>query len=292
MHFLTLIIKTMRPAQWTKNFVLFAALVFDRQLFNLPALIMTTAGFVLFCLISSLVYFVNDILDIEADRRHPRKCQRPIASGALSVRTAVLFSIGLFCVVFPLAYKLSSAFAVVGLVYFLANLAYSRWIKHIPIIDVMFLAAAFILRVLAGMTFIQVERFSPWLFVITALLALFLGFGKRRAELALLADDASMHRRVLDGYTIPLLDQLLSIVSSTTIIAYSLYTFSAPNLPANHSMMLTIPFVVYGILRYLYLIQVEQLGGSPETVLLEDRPMQITILLWITAVGLVFYSGW
>jgi len=156
----------------------------------------------------------------------------------------------------------------------------------------MFLAAAFILRVLAGMTFIQVERFSPWLFVITALLALFLGFGKRRAELALLASDASMHRRVLDGYTIPLLDQLLSIVSSTTIIAYSLYTFSAPNLPANHSMMLTIPFVVYGILRYLYLIQVEQLGGAPETVLLEDRPMQITILLWIIAVGLVFYSGW
>jgi len=155
----------------------------------------------------------------------------------------------------------------------------------------MFLAAAFILRVLAGMTFIQVERFSPWLFVITALLALFLGFGKRRAELALLANDASMHRRVLDGYTIPLLDQLLSIVSSTTIIAYSLYTFSAPNLPANHSMMLTIPFVVYGILRYLYLIQVEQLGGAPETVLLEDRPMKITILLWIIAVGLVFYSG-
>jgi len=292
MHFFSLMIKTMRPAQWTKNFVLFAALVFDRQLFNLKALIMTAAGFVLFCLISSLVYFINDILDIEADRRHPLKCQRPIASGALSVRSAVLISIVLFFVVFPLAYVLSPAFAAVGLAYFLANLAYSRWIKHIPIIDVMFLAAAFILRVLAGMTFIQVERFSPWLFVITALLALFLGFGKRRAELALLASDASMHRRVLDGYTIPLLDQLLSIVSSTTIIAYSLYTFSAPNLPANHSMMLTIPFVVYGILRYLYLIQVEQLGGAPETVLLEDRPMQITILLWIIAVGLVFYSGW
>lgn len=286
------IINTMRPTQWTKNLVLFAALVFDRQLLNIPALVTTIAGFILFCIISSLVYLINDIIDVQADRQHPQKQHRPIAAGQLSVMSALLFGIGLFCIAFPLAYYLSAAFALVGLLYFLSNLAYSRWLKHIPIIDVMFLAAAFIMRVLAGMTLIQVERFSPWLFVITSLLALFLGFGKRRAELALLAEDASIHRRVLDGYTLPFLDQLITMISSTTVIAYSLYTFSAPNLPANHSMMLTIPFVLYGILRYLYLIQMEQCGGAPEIVLLKDRPMQITIILWIATVIIVFYSGW
>jgi hypothetical protein len=156
-------------------------------------------------------------------------------------------------------------------------------------VDVLTIAAGFVLRVHAGVTLIPVERFSPWLNVVTTLLALYLGFGKRRAELAMLAENASAHRRVLDGYTLRLLDQYILIVSGTTIIAYSLYTFSAPNLPSNHTMMLTIPFVLYGIFRYLYLLEVEHEGGAPEEILLSDRPLQVAILLWMAAVLAIFY---
>jgi 4-hydroxybenzoate polyprenyltransferase len=177
----------------------------------------------------------------------------------------------------------------VALAYFLLNLAYSKWIKHIPLLDVLAIALGFVLRVAAGITLIHVARFSPWLYIVITLGSLYIGFGKRRSELALLAEGANAHRRVLDGYTIPLLDQYITIVSGTTIIAYSLYTFSAPNLPANHLMMLTIPFVLYGIFRYLYLIQVKHSGGAPEEVLLSDRPLQITIFLWGVTVLLLFY---
>jgi 4-hydroxybenzoate polyprenyltransferase len=171
----------------------------------------------------------------------------------------------------------------------LLMLLYSRWLKHIPILDVLVISAGFVLRVHAGVTLITIERFSPWLYVVTTLGALYLGFGKRRAELALLAGNANSHRRVLDGYTIPLLDQYILIVSSTTILAYSLYTFSAPNLPTNHTMMLTIPFVLYGVFRYLFLLQSKHAGGAPEDVLLSDRPLQITILLWALAILGIFY---
>jgi 4-hydroxybenzoate polyprenyltransferase len=188
-----------------------------------------------------------------------------------------------------LGYWLSPAFALVMSFYFLLNLAYSKWLKHIPIVDVLVLAAGFVLRVGAGVTLIRVERFSPWLYVVMTLLALYLGFGKRRAELALLAGGAGSHRKVLEGYTIPLLDQYIMIVSGTTIVAYSLYTFSAPNVPANHSMMLTIPFVVYAIFRYLYLIHVEERGGEPEEILLSDRPFQVAMALWALTVLAVFY---
>ncbi len=184
---------------------------------------------------------------------------------------------------------LSASFSLVLVAYLLINLAYSKWLKHIPILDVMIIATGFVLRVHAGVTLIHVERFSPWLYVVMTLLALYLGFGKRRAELALLTDDAGSHRKVLEGYTIPLLNQYIMIVSSTTIVAYSFYTFSAPNVPANHSMMLTIPFVVYAIFRYLYLIEVEETGGTPEEILLTDRPLQIAMFLWAFSVLAVFY---
>jgi 4-hydroxybenzoate polyprenyltransferase len=160
------------------------------------------------------------------------------------------------------------------------------------LIDVLIIAAGFVLRVAAGVSLIKVERFSPWLYVVTTLFALYIGFGKRRAELALLADGTNSTRRVLEGYSIPFLDQLITIVSSTTIIAYSLYTFSAPNLPTNHVMMLTIPFVLYGVFRYLYLIQIKNEGGAPEDLLLSDRPLQLAILLWGIAILLVFYIQW
>jgi 4-hydroxybenzoate polyprenyltransferase len=281
--------KTMRPRQWTKNVFIFAALVFDKQLFVVDSFLRTIAGFALFCLISSSVYIFNDLADIEADRKHPEKKKRPIPSGQLSVGAAWVAGILLVAITLGLGWLLAPAFTgVVGL-YFLINVAYSKWLKHIPIVDVLILAAGFVLRVGAGVTLIHVERFSPWLYVVMTLLSLFLGFGKRRAELALLTHGAGSHRKVLDGYTIPLLDQYIMIVSGTTIVAYSLYTFSAPNVPANHTMMLTIPFVVYTIFRYLYLIHVEDEGGSPEEILLTDHPFQIAMVLWAITVFVVFY---
>jgi 4-hydroxybenzoate polyprenyltransferase len=286
---LSAILKTMRPKQWAKNIVIFAALIFDRQLTKVSSLLPTLAGFSLFCIITGVVYIINDLADLEADRRHPKKRFRPLAAGVLPIRVALFAAIILLLMAFPLAYWLSREYAAVAAVYFLLNLAYSKWLKHIPLIDVLSIAAGFVLRVIAGVVLIEVERFSPWLYVVTTLGALYLGFGKRRAELALLAEDANAHRRVLDGYTLPFLDQLITIVSGTTIIAYSLYTFSAPNLPPNHTMMLTIPFVIYGIFRYLYLVQVEQKGGAPEDLVFTDRPLQLVILLWGLAVLIVFY---
>lgn len=286
---LTALIKTMRPRQWTKNVFIFAALVFDKQLFILDSFLHTLEGFALFCLISSCVYIFNDLADVEADRQHPEKKNRPIAAGKLPVAAALTAGILLVVITLSLSFYLTTAFGVVLLVYFLLNLAYSKWLKHIPIIDVFVLAACFVLRVHAGVTLIHVEQFSPWLYVAMTLLSLFLGFGKRRAELALLADGAGSHRKVLDGYTLPLLDQYIMIVSATTIIVYSLYTFSAPNVPTNDSMMLTIPFVIYALFRYLHLIHVKKAGGSPEEILLSDRPFQITMILWAAVVLAVFY---
>jgi 4-hydroxybenzoate polyprenyltransferase len=281
------LLKTMRPRQWTKNAFLFAALVFDGKLFHLPDLLRTLAGFGLFCLISSAVYIFNDLVDVESDRQHPVKKNRPIASGKLPVPIAMIAGTAL--VVFTLAtgYLLAWQFALTVFVYFVLMLAYSKWLKHVLILDVLILAAGFVLRVHSGTTLIVVERFSPWLYVLMTLLALYLGFGKRRAELALLAQDAAGHRRVFDGYTIPLLDQFITIVSGTTIVAYALYTFFRPGAP--EALMLTIPFVVYAIFRYLYLVQVKQIGGEPEEILLTDRPLQISIVLWGLAILTVFY---
>lgn len=285
------LIKAMRPRQWVKNGVIFAALVFDRQLTlnHWPDILHTLAGFVIFCLLSGTVYLINDITDIHADRQHPDKRHRPIASGQLPIPIARSAVIAILALIFPASLYLSPLFALVASLYLINNLAYSKWIKHIPLLDVLSIALGFVLRVAAGVTLIEVARFSPWLYVVTTLGALYLGFGKRRAELALLAEGANAHRKVLDGYTIPLLDQFITIVSGTTIVAYSLYTFSAPNLPDNHIMMLTIPFVLYGIFRYLYLIQVKHSGGAPEEVLFSDRPLQVSIILWGIAIFLIFY---
>jgi 4-hydroxybenzoate polyprenyltransferase len=281
------LLKTMRPRQWTKNAFLFAALVFDGKLFRMPDFLRTLAGFVLFCMISSSVYIFNDLMDAEADRLHPVKKNRPIASGKLPVPLALAAGIILSLLAITLGFLLAWQFALTILVYFCMILVYSKWLKHVPILDVLILAAGFVLRVHAGTTLIVVERFSPWLYVLMTLLALYLGFGKRRAELAMLAGDATNQRKVLDGYTIPLLDQFITIVSGTTILAYSLYTFF--RLPDNHTLMLTIPFVIYAIFRYLYLIQVRQIGGEPEEILLSDRPFQVSIFLWGLAVLAVFY---
>jgi len=288
---MTSLIMSMRPKQWTKNAAVFAALIFDRQLFRLNSDLRAFAGFIIFCLISSAVYIINDIIDFESDKKHPTKRLRPIASGQLPFSIAILFALIFTFLSLIAGFWLSPVFGILETIYFLINLVYSKWLKHIVILDVIIIAFGFVLRVASGVSLINVERFSPWLYVVTTLLALYLGFGKRRSEISLLNADAIHHRRVLDGYTLPFLDQMITIVSSTTIIAYSLYTFSAPNLPTDHSMMLTIPFVLYGVFRYLYLIQVKHAGGAPEELLLTDRPLQMTILFFGILILIIFYSN-
>ena len=283
------IIKSSRIKQWIKNGFLFAGIIFDGQLFNINAFFRTAAGFLVFCFISSSVYYLNDVFDKEVDKQHPIKSSRPIASGRIQVSTAIFIALLISSLAFIAAYFLSIEFLILCSIYFLMNILYSKWLKHIPILDVMTIAAGFVIRVGAGVSLIEVERFSPWLYMVTTLLSLFIGFGKRRAELVLLSKDANQHRIVFEGYSIPFLDQLITIVSSTTVIAYSLYSFSAPNLPENHSMMLTIPFVLYGIFRYLYLIQIKQSGGAPEELVLKDKPLQLSVLFYGISVLIIFY---
>ena len=283
------LLKTMRLRQWTKNGFVFFALIFDGQLFQREPFLNTLAGFFLFCLISSAVYLFNDIVDVEADRQHPEKQNRPIASGRLPLNVAWFAALALVVIALSLAWFRSPLFAGIIAAYFSINLLYSLWLKHVPILDVLIISSGFVLRVAAGVALITVERFSPWLYMITVLFSLYIGLGKRRAEMNLLSHGASAHRKVLEGYSIPLLDQYITIVSGMTIVAYSLYTFSAPNLPENHSMMLTIPFVVYGIFRYLQLIQTGHAAGAPDEVALKDRPLQTTVVLWGLAVIAIFY---
>ena len=281
--------RTMRPRQWTKNVFLLAPLVFDGQLLSFSALIPTLSAFVLFCLLSSAVYIYNDLIDVQADRKHPIKRNRPIASGVLPARIAIIALIVLFVLTVGLGLFISINFAIVELVYFLINVAYTNWLKHIPLVDVLTIAAGFVLRVVAGVVSISVKQFSPWLYVLMTLLALYIGFGKRRAELTQLAGDANSFRRVLEGYTIPLLDQLIVIVTSATLVSYTLYTFLAPFANGNHALMLTIPFVLYSLFRYLYLVQVKHIGSAPEDVLLSDRPLEISIALWGVSIFIIYY---
>lgn len=283
------LIKAMRPKQWAKNVLIFAALVFDRKLTVVPAIIDTVIGAAIFSLVASTIYLLNDISDIEADRQHPRKSQRPIASGRVPIWLAWMAVVVLLLVAFPLAYWLSPSFAVVCGVYFILNLIYSAWLKHVVLIDVLLLASFYVLRVVVGVTIIEVERFSPWMYLSITFLALFMGIGKRRAEFVLAKETGNNHRRVLQHYSLEYLDQLLTIVLTIAILAYGLYTFSAPNLPDNHAMMLTIPFVIYGVFRYLYLIQVKGFGEAPEEVLFKDRPFQFTLILWTLSVFIIFY---
>lgn len=288
---LRLLIKSMRPKQWTKNVFVWAALVFDRKLFQTQYLLPTLAGFAVFCLLSSAVYLINDLVDIEQDRQHPVKRNRPLASGQLHKSVAVIAAILIIALCVPAAFALNAAFGVISLVYLGLMVVYSFYLKNHVIVDVMTIAAGFVLRVAGGVVLVNVERFSPWLYICMTLLALFLGFSKRRHELALLAENANNHRAILDQYSLQFLDEMINVVASSTVIAYSLYTFFAPNVPANHTMMLTIPFVLYGIFRYLYLIHIKQEGGSPEELLLKDKPFFLNVVLFGVAVIIVMYFG-
>jgi len=283
------LIKAMRPRQWIKNVLIFAAVVFDRKIGFPPALLSTIAGVGLFSLIASAIYLINDISDLEADRNHPTKKNRPIASGKVPIPVARITAFLLLAAALPLAYLLAPEFALICLVYFILNISYSLRLKHIPLIDVLVLASFYVIRVAAGVTIINVERFSPWLYIATTFLALFLGIGKRRAELLNGQKSSNPTRKVLSSYTLSYLDQLIMIVLTITIVTYSLYTFFAPNLPENQITMLTIPFVIYGVFRYLFLIQVEGRGEAPEEIILTDRPFQVNLILWTIAILLIFY---
>jgi 4-hydroxybenzoate polyprenyltransferase len=283
------IFKSLRPKQWTKNLFIFAPLIFDVKLFQIEPLIKTILGFILLCLISGTVYLVNDLVDIDKDRQHPTKKNRPIPSGQVPFNVAVIVAIVLPTLCLPLSFLLDPTFGIIITGYLLLQIAYSFSLKNIVIVDVLTIAAGFVLRVAAGVPLVQAERFSPWLYVFTVLLAIFLGLGKRRQELVLLKGEAKT-RAILSEYNLSFVDSMLSIVTTGTIITYAFYTFSAPNLPDNNLMMLTIPFVIYGIFRYLSVIHVQGNGGAPDEVLLTDRPLQLDIVLFGVAVVIILYA--
>jgi 4-hydroxybenzoate polyprenyltransferase len=283
------LLRTFRPRQWIKNGFVFMALLFDQKLFDWNLLARTTLAFILFCMASSAVYIINDLADIEKDRQHPTKRRRALPSGQLQPWFAVLAATGIMLVCLPISFWLDVYFGAIVLIYFLLMLAYSFWLKNVVIVDVMVVAFGFVLRVAAGVVVAEAARFSPWLYVCTIFLALFLAIGRRRHELSLLAEDANSHRKILEEYTIGFLDEMNHVVSTSALIAYSLYTFSATNLPGNHTMMLTIPFVIYGLFRYQYLVHVKGEGGAPEMLLYTDRPFLLDLILWGIAVVLIMY---
>ncbi|HNR96242.1 MAG: Decaprenyl-phosphate phosphoribosyltransferase [Chloroflexi bacterium ADurb.Bin180] len=281
--------KAMRPKQWSKNVFVLAALVFDLKLLVPEFLGKSLAAFVIFCAVSSAVYLINDLADIEKDRQHPVKRNRPLASGKLSPRVAVIAALLLVGLSLPLAFWLDPEFMAIVAGYFVMMILYSFWLKQIVLIDVLTVAGGFVLRVVAGVVLVNTARFSPWLYLCMVLLALFIAISKRRHELVLLQGNANAHRSIFEDYSLPLLDDMTRMVTACTAMAYSLYTFSAPNLPQNHAMMLTTPFVYYGLFRYMYLVHIKNEGGEPEDLVLKDRPLLATVVLWGLVVVLVLY---
>ena len=289
------LLKTMRPRQWIKNLLVFVPFAvtlrqywqpFSQQMYVLFAL--AAAAFLLFCMYASIIYLVNDLADVEKDRNHPTKRFRPLASGALDKSQAIGAIIVLALVAIPLGFLLDVTFGLVALIYLALNLLYSFALKNVVIIDVFTLAANYVLRVVAGAVAIHVPP-SAWLFVCTMLMSLFVGFAKRRHELVLLEDNATTHRQILKEYTAEVLDEMIAVTTASFVMAYSLYTFTAENLPKNHEMMLTIPFALYTVFRLLYLVHVKHEGGSPEELVLRDKPLFGAILLWGLAVVVIFY---
>lgn len=281
---------SLRPGQWTKNLIVFAGLVFSLKLFEPPAILTAIEAFVIFCALSGLVYLINDVMDRESDRRHPTKCRRPIAAGDLPVSVALGAAGIIGAIALSAAFMLGFRFGVVAAGYVALQALYSGPLKHIVIIDVLAIAIGFVMRAVAGAVVLDVV-ISHWLFVCTILLALFIALAKRRHELVLLADDATSHRPILGEYSAYLLDQMIAVVTASTLIAYIFYTIS-PETEQKFGtswLGLTIPFPLYGIFRYLYLVHKRELGGSPADLLLNDRPLLACVTFWVLAVVLIIY---
>jgi len=282
---------SLRPQQWTKNLIVFAALLFGLQLSNPRAVATATAAFVVFCALSGTVYLLNDVADRESDRRHPLKRHRPIASGAISP-TAALVAAGLLGgAALAASFLVGRGFGIVAAIYLLLLAIYSGPIKHVVILDVLTIALGFVLRAVGGAVAIAVP-ISHWLLVCTILLALFLALSKRRHELVLLANDAVSHRRILQEYSPYLLDQMIGVVTASTLMGYALYTVSPETIEkfGSDRLLLTFPFPIYGIFRYLYLVHQKQGGGSPAEMLLNDRPLLLCVALWSVAVVVILYQ--
>lgn len=284
------LVRTMRLRQWSKNVIIYAGLVFDGKLLEPTLLLATTLVVLCFCLVSSSVYIINDLADIEKDRLHPRKKQRPLPAGQLQPQFAMIAAVLIAVVGIGLAAWLHPWVGIVTFVYLLQNIAYSFYLKHIVLIDVMVLSLGFLLRVFAGVLIANVTNFSPWLYVCITLLSLFLGFGKRRHEITLLQGDAAAHRSSLQEYNLPLLDQIMSLVTTSTFVTYTFYSFEAQtSLVRDGRMLLTTPFVFFAIVRYLYLIHVQKRGGAPDELIFEDRPLLVDGVLWIVTVVVLIY---
>ena len=278
----------LRPRQWIKNGLLFVALAFTSNLHRLDLLLMTIAAFAIFCALSSAGYLLNDVADVEADRRHPTKRLRPIAAGQVPIPLAGALGAALAIGGVACAAVLNPQLGVLAAAYLLLTASYTLWIKHIVVLDVFGIAAGFVLRAVAGAVAINVPV-SPWLYTATMLGALLIALGKRRAEIQTLGNGATGHRRILDVYSVSLIDQLMLIVSAAAVVTYALYTFSAPNLPPNHTMMLTVPVVMYGLFRYLFLAHEGGAAGAPEQLLVQDRPLLATVAVWAALSVAILY---
>lgn len=288
------LIVAMRPRQWSKNLIIYLAFFFtvneawqfSNVLDGLPLFGKATLAFLIFSVLTGAVYIINDIYDIERDQRHPKKRFRPIPSGQLPIPMAWAAAATFIVVGLGAAFVFEPLFGAVSLAYVVSIVAYSMAIKHVVLLDVMTISAGFVLRAIAGAVVMQVP-ISPWLYICTGLAALLLALAKRRGELTTAGENAVGQRDSLQEYTPELLDQLISIVATASLIAYSLYTFTAANLPQNHAMMLTIPFVVYGLFRYVYLVHAKNAGENPEDILIGDRPLALSIVLWLATAAVV-----
>ena len=276
-----------RPKQWTKNGFVLAGVVFAGKALSISHIAEALLTFVAFCLLSGAVYAFNDVLDVEEDRKHPLKRFRPVASGEVPVPAAVVYAALLVTGGLALAFYVNFGVLAAGLAYLVLQAVYTPVLKHIAILDVMSISAGFVIRALAGVAAVN-SPISPWLIVCTGLLTLFLGFSKRRHELASLGDGAVVHRKNLRDYSVPMLDEMMNIMISATIIAYTLYTFTVYERESEIFMMASIPFVVYGVFRYMLLVHRDG-GGNPDTLLLADRPLQVSLFLWLIVVGVTIY---
>jgi len=273
----------MRPKQWYKNFVIFIALIFSYNLFDYHKLLYSIYAFLIFCLLSGSVYIVNDIIDRKKDSLHPKKKNRPIASGKLGIQSAMISLILILGLSLASAFKINKEFGYISLIYFLLFILYSLILKNIVIVDVLTIAIGFVIRAIAGAIAISV-MFSSWLVICTFSIAIFLGLGKRRHEIILLGDDAKNHRKILKEYSTEVLDQMLTIATGFSIISYSMYTFLA----GHYYMMITIPIMVYGTFRYLFLIHNRNIGGEPE-MLFKDKGIIVSIVLWgFIVIGILY----